>query len=699
MLDKQAVRYSLAAVAPVFVLMLWGAHRLRPQDEAAGWPRAITGPQGSILIYQPQLESFEGNALTGRAAVSVTPVDGAAPVFGVVWMTARVETDRDTRTVDVLDVNVDRVGFPNATDDQRTRFAALLERELPDWELTLSLDRLLASLAIVERERAVDADLRAEPPRIVFDTEPTILVSIDGEPRMLPIEDTNLQRMVNTPFTILFAEDTRTYYLHAGDETWYTAATLDGAWQSTTAVPSSVSRLAPPPQEEPSAANPDAQEPATPGPPPRILVATEPTELIVTTGAPEYTPINGTELLYMSNTESDVVLEIQAQRHYVVLSGRWFAAASLAGPWTHVPPDELPATFSDIPPASEMGHLLVSVPGTEAAEEAVLEQQIPQTTAIDRSEATLIVTYDGEPSFESIEDTEMEYAANTDVSVIKVGSIYYACHEAVWFVSGSPNGPWAVADSVPDEVYSMPPSSPVYNVKYVYVYDTTPDVVYVGYYPGYTHSYVYGGTIVYGTGYYYTPWYGTVYYPHHATWGWHVRWNPWYGWGYGFSYSTGPFTFSVGWGGGYGGWWGPVGYRGYAAGYHRGWHEGYGAGARAGYRAGLRAGNNTTNIYRRPENTSRNLDHGPVASNARRPGAVANHPNDVFADRNGNVARRTGNGWEARGTGGWERGSGNAAQRARSVDRAQLDRSYRSRQRGTSRTRNYQRSRGGRRRR
>ena len=402
MLDKQPVRYSLAAVAPVFVLMLWGAHRLQPQDEAAGWPRAITVPQASILIYQPQLESFEGNALTGRAAVSVTPADSATPVLGVVWMPARV--------------------FPNATDDQRTRFEALLERELPDWELTLSLDRLLASLAIVERERAVDADLRAEPPRIVFDTEPTILVSIDGEPRMLPIEDTNLQRMVNTPFTILFAENTRTYYLHAGAETWYTAATLDGAWQSTTAVPSSVSRLAPPPQEKPAAADPAAQEPATPGVPPRILVATEPTELIVTAGAPEYAPIDGTDLLYMSNTESDVVLEIQAQRHYVVLSGRWFAAASLTGPWTHVPPDELPATFSDIPPASEMGHLLVSVPGTEAAEEAVLEQQIPQTTAIDRSEATLTVTYDGEPSFESIEDTEMEYAANTDVSVIKVGS-------------------------------------------------------------------------------------------------------------------------------------------------------------------------------------------------------------------------------------------------------------------------------------
>ena len=65
------------------------------------------------------------------------------------------------------------------------------------------------------------------------------------------------------------------------------------------------------------------------GPPPAIVVATQPTELIVTEGAPELAPLEGTELLYMTNTEDDVLLEIDGQRYFLVLSGRWFASTSL----------------------------------------------------------------------------------------------------------------------------------------------------------------------------------------------------------------------------------------------------------------------------------------------------------------------------------------------------------------------------------
>jgi len=54
---------------------------------------------------------------------------------------------------------------------------------------------------------------------------------------------------------------------------------------------------------------------------------------------------------------------------------------------------------------------------------------------------------------------------------------------------------------VPDDVQDIPPDNPHYNVKYVYIYDSTPDVSYVGYTPAYMGSYVYGPCVVYGTGY------------------------------------------------------------------------------------------------------------------------------------------------------------------------------------------------------
>lgn len=58
--------------------------------------------------------------------------------------------------------------------------------------------------------------------------------------------------------------------------------------------------------------------------------------------------------------------------------------------------------------------------------------------------------------------------------------------------SGTPDGPWTVSTEVPQAVNTIPPSSPVYNVRYVYIYDHTPDVVFTGYTPGYLGSYVRG---------------------------------------------------------------------------------------------------------------------------------------------------------------------------------------------------------------
>ena len=88
---------------------------------------------------------------------------------------------------------------------------------------------------------------------------------------------------------------------------------------------------------------------------------------------------------------------------------------------------------------------------------------------------------------------------------------YYAVVNGVWFAGSTPSGPWLLADAVPPAIYTIPPSSPMYYVTYVHVYGATPDVVYVGYTPGYYGTYVVPtGTVVYGTGYVYQPWVGSV---------------------------------------------------------------------------------------------------------------------------------------------------------------------------------------------
>ncbi len=685
------------ALMLVPVALLIAPCELRAQE---AWPREVPTERATVLMYQPQLEDFQGNELTGRAALSVQRDDGDAPVFGAVWLSARVETDTDERTVEILEISVSRVRFPNATPAQEDSLTQLLERELPQWETTMSLDRLLVSLQEIEDRRAIAMDLNNEPPAIVFVDYPAILVMIDGEPIMQEIENSDHERIVNTPYTLIRASDTGTYYLYAGEDQWYSARGLRDEWTLRGNVPESIAVLTPPPPEEEEIPEEieEEEEGVDEGPPPAIIVATEPTELIVTEGAPELAPLEGTELLYVTNTEDDILLEIDSQRYFLVLTGRWFASTSLDGPWAFVEPDELPGSFSEIPPESELGHLRASIPGTEESQEALLEQYIPQTATVDR-EATLDVEYDGDPEFEPIEETALEYAINTAASVIKIDDQFYACDNAVWFVADDPEGPWIVADSVPQEVYSIPPSSPVHNVTYVYVYESTPEVVYVGYYPGYAGTYVYNGVIVYGTGYWYHPWYRHYYYPRPVTWGFHVRWNPWYGWSFGFSYSRGPFHFHLGFGSPWyrGGWWGPVGYRGYRYGYHRGWHHGYRAGARAGYRAGYRAGTRNAqrnNIYNRPQNRTRNVARTqPARPQTRpaqpqaRPSTQPNRPNNVYSDRNGNTLRRNDNGsWDQRGSSGWQPST---------TPNNSLDRSANSRQRGTTRSNNFNQSRAG----
>ena len=109
---------------------------------------------------------------------------------------------------------------------------------------------------------------------------------------------------------------------------------------------------------------------------------------------------------------------------------------------------------------------------------------------------------------------------NTNGSIIKdKDSIYYAVDQAVWFTSDTYNGPWTVADHYPAEVRNIPPSCPLFNIKFVEIYDYSPDIVYTGYTAGYLGSFLYHGVVYYGTGYRYKPWYGNLYIPRPTTYG------------------------------------------------------------------------------------------------------------------------------------------------------------------------------------
>ncbi|MEN8158378.1 MAG: carbohydrate-binding family V/XII, partial [Bacteroidota bacterium] len=632
------------------------------------WPRKIERGNAIVVIYQPQVESLTANSMEARAAVSVTNDEFTSPVFGAMWFDCNISTDRDDRTVQMLDMKVSAAKFPELEEGKIEKLSSFLEEEIPKWEIELSLDQLLADLDMSETALELSSGLNNAPPEIIFTTIPSVLIIVDGEPIFQEIEKTNYEKVLNTPFFIVKDKKKGKYYINGGEH-WYVS---DNAadWEYTGRVPKKLKEIADEAldtgedgyaKEEALSDGESVEEPVIP----EIILRTTPAELLQSDGEPDFSPIKGTSILYMTNTADDILMNIETQEYFILAAGRWYRSNSLSdGPWAFVEPDQVPEGFATIPADSDVGSVRSSVAGTQEAKEAVLENQIPQTAEVDRSEAKLELTYDGKPKFEPVGETGMKYAVNTDKSVLLIENRYYCCDNAIWFESESATGPWIVSTSVPDQVQEIPPESPVYNVKYVYIYDYSPTVVYTGYTPGYVHSYVYGGCVYYGTGYYYRPWYGVHYYPRPVTYGFNVHWNPYSGWGFSYGVSYGWMT--VGWGAPYYGYWGPAGYR---HGYHYGYHRGYSRGYRAGYYAGRASSSHpgrptpyssrsraSNNVYKnRAQGVSRtgNTHYDPKTGNqiasadrSTRPAAKpAGRDNNVYTDRDGNVYRRDGENW------------------------------------------------------
>ncbi len=631
------------------------------QDDGKIWPKTLRSDKGEIIMYQPQIESFVGDKLESRAAVAVKLAGQEEIIFGAMWFESHLATDMETRTATLVRTKVTAANFPGAQKENVDKLSRYLEKEIPTWDFQVSIDRLVASLPDAEGN---DSGFKSDPPTIYFRKVPSVLVLIDGDPILADLEGFDLEYVANSAFFI--TKDKKSGYFLRGSGMWFVSGDLGGPWKQTSELPDEVAKVSQKIAADEAAQAAEQAEDATSlgleksadEPAPEIVISTVPAELIVTDGEPDFASVQGTQLLYLKNTESDVLMDINSQQYFLLVSGRWYKSKDLASnKWTFVSFEELPDDFAKIPASSDMATVLASVPGTTESKEALLETQIPQTAEVDRKTATCQVQYDGDPEFKACGDG-IAYALNTDKPVLLIDKKYYCVDSAVWFESGGPEGPWAVATEVPASVQDLPPDCPVYNVKYVYIYDSTPEIVYVGYTSGYYGSYVYGPCVVYGTGWYYDPWYRHYYYPRPVTYGYGVHYSPYSGWGFSFGVSYGWLTIGVGWGRPPYSCWGPGGYRygyrrGYWHGYNRGYRHGYNRGAAAGYRAGYRAGQrqNHSNIYRNRINGVKRT--GDVRSRDGKRPKTSDRRNNVYADRKGDVYRDKDGSWEKREGGNW----------------------------------------------
>ncbi|HLY10543.1 MAG TPA: hypothetical protein VKW04_14665 [Planctomycetota bacterium] len=619
--------------------------------DSLNWPKEIEAEGAKILVYQPQLESLKGNELGVRAAVSVQKAGADAPVFGGIWFTSHLLTDRDRRTATPIDVRITSSRFPNSTPDEAADLGRILSSEVPKWRLTLSLDHLLAQLKLVDERKAAAQGLQNAPPRIVYRNHPAMILHFEGEPSWKPIASSRHRRVSNSSFFVLEEAGTAACYLRVPPY-WWKASSPMGPWDAVESVPADIEALwnqEPKDDLPPPDAGQDAPER------PEVIVATEPTELLWTRGQAQYDPIEGTDLLHVTNTDSDIFLDSSSRLYYVLLSGRWYRKPQGKGAWSYVQQEELPPDFGRLPATSEMKHVLACVPGTPAAKDAVLDAEIPQTVAVTPGPAPdLSIAYDGDPQFREVPECSVQYAVNTPYSVFLVADRYYCCNDGIWFDSVAARGPWDVCVEVPGDIYLIPPSCPHYYCTYCHVFGANAGEVYVGYYPGYRGCFVQGRTVVYGTGWHYPCWSGAAWYPRPVTWGCGVR----------YSSSTGNWNFRLGLGGpcawmglnyhsdwkghsvpmGVGGWWTGLGGRRAEVDVHHNYnfvsHVDKGA---------------VHNIYARtPERYA--PVHSRLPAPVRMPAPDRRAPNNVYTDHQGETYRKPPEGgWEKHTPEGWKK--------------------------------------------
>ncbi len=646
-----------------------------------GWPRTVTLKTGSAVWYQPQIESWTGQKhMVGWSAVAYTPTGAKQAALGTIKLEATTRVSLDERVVG-LDFRVTEYNFPSLKPDQ-VKTLVVEVQALPNNERVLDLDRLMAYVADSPLQVKNTEGLKADPPKIFSAAAPAILVNLDGEAIWSPIKDIDLKYAVNTNWDLFEHGPTTTYYLRH-EQSWLQATSITGSWAPADKLPDSFKKL-------PLDDNWKDVKAAVPGKKltaktmPKAFVSLEPAELIMIEGPIAYQPVPGApDLFWINNTEADLFRMGRNGDFYYLVAGRWFKAASLDGPWTFATPT-LPAAFKQIPLEHDRSRVLASVPGTPQATEAILLAQIPRTARVNKKDTKAPeVIYQGDPQFKAVDGVAkgVEQAVNTDKDIIKYGDLYYMCFQGVWFMSRAATGPWEVATSIPEQIYTIPTSSPVNHVTYVTVEDNDDEWVTFAYVAAYTGIMIGWGCVMWGSGWYYPPyrWGGYGYYPYPHTYGMGAWYNPYtgaYGRGYG---AYGPYG-GVGMGAAYnprtGTYargataYGPYGSRSYGQAYN----------PRTGTYAQTRQGSNvygnwgTSSVqrgdnwaqtahadnYRKGTSTSgiRTSEGGGAVSRTGQGGGQTTvgrtGSGDVYAGRDGNVYRNTGSGWEqSNGSGGW----------------------------------------------
>lgn len=487
------VAAELAAAEPTVVPDVAAAPEPSAPAAAAAkapqWPHIVAANGVSFEIHVPQVDAWDGEALLAHALVKAQPGGRKQPAIGAVRMTARTEVDDGARTVALQDLEVTAARFPGAPDKTQAAWLETLRAGLPQQVDGVALERVESGIPAVRARERGAAVLSVVAPRVVIAKQPTVLVYIDGEPRYVPVKDTQLSGVLNTR-TLLLRDAKGRHYLRLYDG-WARAESLAGPWSVSKPPPASaqvaqVARASGRVNLLQGKADPKTRRRPSlkSGSLPQILVATKPTALLVLDGEPHFEAVAGTSLQYATNTTAHLFRDVETKQLYVRIAGYWFRSGSTAGPWEFVPAHRLPESFAAIPDDSPKRGVKAGIAAAKQEHAAPARGIAPVMVAASPARTNLYLTLDGDPRLEPVAGTQLGYVTNASVPVIRLDARrWFAIQNGAWFSAETVAGPWRLADSVPPEIYAIPPSAAIYPAIHSRVYSSSSDVVYFAYEP------------------------------------------------------------------------------------------------------------------------------------------------------------------------------------------------------------------------
>ncbi len=244
------------------------------------------------------------------------------------------------------------------------------------WIAAQSLPPSILNLPVDENWLEAKKQIPGKPPRrvptVFVTTQPAEMILVDGSPKYVSIQGTQLQRVENTESMLfLHKGQNKLYYVVAGR--WFRSDSLTGPWNPASEdLPEDFAKI--PPNDR--AAIVKASVPGTSEAKDAVLLASIPksTEVSLTnagpkisySGEPKFVPITDTTVQYAVNSPNAVFLVDGS--YYCCLDGAWFNSSDPMGPW--VACKKVPDVIYSIPPSHPMHHVTY-VKVQETTEDAV----------------------------------------------------------------------------------------------------------------------------------------------------------------------------------------------------------------------------------------------------------------------------------------------------------------------------------------